>query len=59
MVQFMAVLTHSIYVIVKGNMPIELPLAQGFVMINMLILFSNFYAKNYSTKKEKSTKKIE
>lgn len=47
MLQFAACLTHSIYVIYKGNMPIALPLAQGFVMINMLILFGNFYAKSY------------
>ena len=57
MIQFMACLCHSIYVVYKGNMPIELPLVQAFVMINMLILFGQFYREAYSkkavTKKEK------
>lgn len=57
MIQFATVLMHSIYVVIKGNMPIELPLAQAFVMVNMLILFGNFYAKNYLSKKP--SKKIE
>lgn len=50
MLQFMLCLTHSIYVVIKGNMPIELPLAQGFVMINMLVLFGQFYVKSYLSK---------
>jgi elongation of very long chain fatty acids protein 4 len=53
MIQFVACLSHSIYVVYKGNMPIELPLNQGFVMVNMLVLFSQFYSKRYrDTKKE-------
>lgn len=50
MLQFMLCLSHSIYVVIKGNMPIELPLAQGFVMINMLVLFGQFYVKSYLSK---------
>jgi len=59
MIQFMCCLSHSIYVIYKGNMPITLPLAQGFVMINMLVLFGNFYIKSYMQKEGKKAKKIE
>ena len=47
MLQFCLCLSHSIYVVFKGNMPISLPLAQAFVMINMLVLFGNFYKKSY------------
>lgn len=53
MLQFCLCLSHSIYVIFKGNMPISLPLAQAFVMINMLVLFGNFYKKSYSKGDEK------
>lgn len=56
MIQFVACLSHSIYVIVKGNMPIALPLAQGFVMVNMLVLFGNFYKKSYVEKGGKNQK---
>jgi elongation of very long chain fatty acids protein 4 len=59
MVQFMLCLSHSIYVVYKGNMPIELPLAQGFVMVNMLVLFGNFYSKSYGKKAEKIEGKIQ
>jgi elongation of very long chain fatty acids protein 4 len=59
MVQFAACLTHSIYVVVNGNMPIALPLAQGFVMVNMLVLFGRFYVKSYMTKKDPKAKKLE
>lgn len=55
MLQFMLVLCHSIYVVYKGNMPIELPLVQAFVMVNMLVLFGQFYVKSYMTKKSKKT----
>ena len=34
-----------------GNLPIQLPLVQGFVMVNMLVLFGNFYIKSYLNKK--------
>ena len=54
MAQFCLCLAHSCYVVYKKNMPIELPLAQAFVMINMLILFGHFYAKSY-LKKPSST----
>jgi elongation of very long chain fatty acids protein 4 len=47
MAQFCLVLSHSCYVVYKGNAPIVLPLAQAFVMINMLVLFGMFYQKKY------------
>jgi elongation of very long chain fatty acids protein 4 len=40
--------SHSVYVVFKGNMPLSLPLAQAFVMVNMLVLFGNFYKKSYT-----------
>ena len=54
MMQFMLVLTHSCYVVYKGNMPIELPLVQAFVMINMLVLFGQFMKKTYVKKSDSS-----
>lgn len=57
MLQFMLVLCHSIYVVIHGNMHIYLPLAQGFVMINMLVLFGNFYRKSYLAKPAKADDK--
>ena len=48
--QFCLCMGHAGYVLVKGNAPIGLPLAQGFVMLNMLVLFSQFYMKSYSAK---------
>jgi elongation of very long chain fatty acids protein 4 len=54
MLQFCLCLSHSIYVVIKGNMPIELPLAQAFVMINMLVLFGQFYKKSYGKKGAKA-----
>lgn len=55
MAQFCLVLSHSCYVVYNGNAPIILPLAQAFVMINMLVLFSLFYQKKYT----KPVKKVE
>lgn len=56
MAQFCLVLSHSCYVVYHGNAPLILPLAQAFVMINMLVLFSLFYQKKYT---KKGVKKIE
>lgn len=53
MIQFCICFSHSIYVVIKGNAPITLPLAQAFVMLNMLVLFGNFYIKSYSKKEVK------
>jgi elongation of very long chain fatty acids protein 4 len=50
MIQFCVVFTHSCYVVYHGNMPLILPLAQGFVMLNMLVLFGQFYKKSYLSK---------
>lgn len=59
MLQFCLCLSHSIYVVIKGNMPVILPLAQAFVMINMLVLFGNFYKKSYIDKSKKIEAKKE
>jgi elongation of very long chain fatty acids protein 4 len=53
MLQFTVVLMHSVYVCFNKHLPIELPLVQGFVMINMLVLFGQFYYKSYIKKPEK------
>ena len=58
MLQFCACLAHSIYVYRKGNLPAILTFLQGFVMINMLILFGNFYIKSYLIKKPKKDKSL-
>lgn len=47
MLQFILCFSHACYVYYKGNMPVELPLMQAFVMLNMLYLFSKFYSANY------------
>ena len=52
MAQFVACLSHAVYVLIKGNLPAVLPITQGFVMINMLILFGKFYRDSYMKKKE-------
>ena len=62
MCQFVLVLSHSCYVVYNGNAPLILPLAQAFVMINMLVLFSMFFNKKYAkpaTPEAKTAKKIE
>ena len=53
MLQFCTVFAHSCYVVYNGNMHIYLPLAQGFVMLNMLVLFGNFYMKAYGKSEKK------
>jgi elongation of very long chain fatty acids protein 4 len=57
MIQFCVCFSHSCYVVYKGNAPIILPLAQAFVMVNMLVLFGNFYFKSYV--KPKGDSKLE
>jgi elongation of very long chain fatty acids protein 4 len=57
MAQFVLVLSHSCYVVYNGNAPLILPLAQAFVMINMLVLFGMFYQKKY-VKPEVAAKKL-
>ena len=51
MLQFAVCLSHSCYVVWKRNMPVELPLTQAVVMINMLVLFSMFMRSTYGKKK--------
>jgi hypothetical protein len=56
MIQFAVCFSHSCYVVWRGNAPIILPLAQAFVMLNMLVLFGRFYVKSYAGKGEKGEK---
>ena len=56
MLQFVVCLVHAFYCYYKENVPRILPLAQAFVMINMLVLFGHFYVESY-LKKEKRQKK--
>ena len=46
-IQFCLCLSHSFYVIYDRKLPIILPLTQAFVMINMLVLFTQFSRKTY------------
>lgn len=48
--QFCVCMLHSVFVVIKGNAPLGMPLAQAFVMGNMLVLFSQFYRKSYGQK---------
>lgn len=59
MCQFCLCIAHASYSMYVQNQPIILPLAQIFVMVNMLVLFGNFYYKSYSKKSSSSSKKIE
>ena len=53
MVQFMVCLVHAVYTYIKANVPRILSYAQGFVMVNMLVLFGHFYVQSYLRKKDK------
>ncbi len=53
-IQFCVCLVHSCYVLYHGNCPPVLPLTQAFVMICMLILFTQFSNKRYGTNKKVS-----
>jgi elongation of very long chain fatty acids protein 4 len=48
--QFCICMAQSAYVVWRGNAPLGLPLAQAFVMLNMLVLFSQFYRRSYAAK---------
>lgn len=50
LLQFVICMIHSGYVLYKGNMPPGLPLVQAFVMMSMLVLFTQFYMKTYAKK---------
>ena len=58
MLQFVLCLVHAVYCYYKENVPRILPLAQGFVMVNMLILFGHFYVESYLKKEKKQKKQI-
>jgi elongation of very long chain fatty acids protein 4 len=48
LVQFVLCFVSATYCAVMGTYPLFLCMIQIFVMVNMLVLFSNFYRKNYS-----------
>ena len=50
MTQFAVCLWHAWYVWYYRTMPWQLPAAQAFVMLNMLVLFGHFYIKTYLRK---------
>lgn len=52
MLQFVVCLSHAIFVLNKGNYPRWLTYLEVWVMLNMLVLFGNFYIKSYRKKKE-------
>ena len=56
--QFCICLVHAVYVSFKGNCPLVLPATQAFVMINMLVLFTQFSNKAYAKKKQKEEVEI-
>lgn len=58
MIQFCVCMAHSAYVVWAGNSPILMPLLQGFVMINMLVLFGQFYRKAYVAKEKGNGKAV-
>merc|ERR1711998_20038 len=51
MMQFVACMSHAIYAIYYEIYPFKLCLLNVWVMLNMLVLFGNFYMKNYSRPK--------
>lgn len=59
MIQFCVCFSHSCFVVYNGNANIILPLAQAFVMVNMLVLFGAFYQKAYSKKAHHDQEKKE
>lgn len=52
MVQFVLCFVQAAYGMYLGYYPFYFPLAQQFVMLNMLVLFGNFYMKSYGGKKD-------
>jgi elongation of very long chain fatty acids protein 4 len=50
--QFALCFSHSCYALYVGKAPPILAWSQLFVMVNMLVLFGNFYRKTYSSKKK-------
>jgi elongation of very long chain fatty acids protein 4 len=59
LIQFVACLCQALYVIYLGSTPLWLACVQIAVMMNMLILFGNFYGKRYSEKPPSATAKKE
>jgi elongation of very long chain fatty acids protein 4 len=54
MAQFCLCMSTAIYALVLGVYPFYLSLLNIFVMLNMLVLFGNFYRKKYSSKGTKT-----
>ena len=56
MLQFCLCIVHALYSASCGKLPWILPASQIFVMVNMLILFGDFYRKSYLSNKNKVKK---
>lgn len=52
MLQFCICFAHACGCIYIESVPTMICLLQIYVMVNMLVLFGNFYRKQYSAKKE-------
>jgi len=57
MVQFVVCFAHAFYNMVTGNYPTWLCYIQLYVMVNMFVLFANFYRNAYAAKKNAGTVK--
>merc|ERR1712196_134808 len=54
MVQFVVCAAHAVFCLVRGHVGVGLPLLQLWVMVNMLVLFGNFYRQSYRARKSKA-----
>ena len=54
LLQFVVCFSHAMFVIYAGTVPTWLCMCQVWVMLNMLVLFGNFYMKAYTKKKATS-----
>jgi len=59
LVQFVVCLINALYNLITGQYPYYLCFIQIFVMMNMLVLFVNFYKQNYTPKKNTTQTKAE
>jgi elongation of very long chain fatty acids protein 4 len=55
LLQFVVCLFSALYCLVRGTYPALLCFVQIYVMMNMLVLFVDFYRKNYSSRSSRSS----
>ncbi len=55
--QFAVVFAHACFVLYDAQCPKILPYSQMFVMMNMLVLFGQFYSKQYGGQKTSTASK--